>query len=86
MRHDATILKPGDIVQLSPETCKNPMLAACFMVVTEPKSFGAQGYVQCTGENGAMGGQAYYRAGFDEMEKCGHAEWVAGSLARGTES
>jgi hypothetical protein len=53
------------------------MFAACFMVVTEPKSFGAQGYVTALGENGEPGGQAYYRAGWDEMEFVGHAEWVA---------
>lgn len=70
-------LKAGDVVQLNPDTCKNPMLAACFMVVTEPKTFGAQGYVQATGENGEPGGQTYYRATFDEMELCGRAEWVA---------
>lgn len=77
MRHD-TQLEPGHVVQLSPETCRNPMLAACFMVVTEPKSFGAQGYVQVTGSDGKPGGQAYYRAGFDEMELVGKAEWVVG--------
>jgi hypothetical protein len=74
---DARELEPGEIVQLSPETCRNKMLAACFMVVTEPKAFGAQGYVQCTGENGEMGGCAYYRAHWDEMEPVGRAEWVA---------
>jgi hypothetical protein len=74
---EASELIPGTLVQLSPETCGNPMLAGCFMVVTEPKSFGAQGYVQATGENGKMGGLAYYRAKFEEMEVVGRAEWVA---------
>lgn len=63
-------LSPGDIVQLSPE-CGNPMFAFCFMVVSEPKSFGAMGYVQSLGENGEPGGQAYYRAKFSEMEPTG---------------
>lgn len=69
-------LKIGDIVQLSPENCGNPMFGGCMMVVTEPKSFGAQGYVQALGESGKMGGQAYYRAKFEEMEYVGLAFWV----------
>ena len=64
---EPTQLQVGEIVQLIPDKCKNPMLAGCFMTVTEPKAWGAQGYVQCTGENGKMGGQAYYRAGWEEM-------------------
>lgn len=69
-------LKVGDIVQLDPEKCGNPMFGGCMMVVSEPKSFGAQGYVQALGENGKMGGQAYYRAKFEEMEYVGLAYWV----------
>ena len=68
-------LPVGTVVQLNPETCRNPMFAACFMTVSEPKNFGAQGYVQALGENGKMGGQAYYRAHWDEMELIGMAEW-----------
>lgn len=66
----------GEVVQLNPETVSNKMLSACFMVVTEPKTWGAQGYVQCPGENGEPGGQAYYRARWDEMEPCGIAIWM----------
>ena len=69
-------LTKGQLVQLNPETVKNKMFAACIMVVTEPKSFGAQGYVQGLGENGEPGGQAYYRATWEEMEIVGVAEWV----------
>jgi hypothetical protein len=69
-------LKKGDLVQLSPETCRNPMFGACIMVVTEQKSFGAQGYVQALGENGTIGGQAFYRANWYEMEPCGKAVWM----------
>ncbi len=69
-------LIPGQLVQLNPETVKNKMFAACIMVVTEPKSFGAQGYVQGLGENGEPGGQAYYRSTWEEMEIVGVAEWV----------
>jgi len=74
---EARTLLAGEVVQLSPE-CGNPMLAACFMVVTEAKSFGAQGYVQVTGSGGQPGGQAYFRAKFEEMEPVGMAAWVVG--------
>lgn len=67
----------GTIVQLNPETTKNVMFRGCLMVVTEPKSFGAQGYVQSLGSDGQAGGQAYYRASWEEMEVVGKAEWVA---------
>lgn len=61
-------LKQYQVVQLNPETVKNPMFAGCLFVVDEIKSFGAQGYVQSLGANGEPGGQAYYRATFEEME------------------
>lgn len=70
-------LQEGEIVQLSPESCRNPMFAGCLMVITEPKGFGAQGYVQSLGENGKPGGAAFYRARWEEMEPTGGvAEWV----------
>lgn len=71
------ILEAGQIVQLNPETVRNKMFTACLMVVTEPKSFGAQGYVQDLGMDEKPGGQAYYRATWEEMELVGKAEWVA---------
>lgn len=69
-------LKEGDVVQLSPDLVGNPMFAACLMVVTEAKQWGAQGYVQALGEGGNSGGQAYYRAKWEEMEYVGTATWV----------
>jgi hypothetical protein len=77
MNKHSVDLKRGHLVQLNPETVGNPMFAACIMVVTEPKSWGAQGYVQGLGEDGEPGGQAYYRAKWEEMELVGMAEWVA---------
>lgn len=65
-------LKKGDVVQLSPST-SNPAFAYCMMTIDEPKSFGAQGYVQSPG----IDGLAYYRASWDEMEYVGHAIWIA---------
>ena len=76
MNKESTLIV-NEIVQLSPETCRNKMFGACLMVVTEPKSWGAQGYVQALGDNGEIGGQAYYRATWEEMEKTGgFAEFI----------
>lgn len=72
----ATTLEVGQVVQLSPETCRNKMFGGCMMTVTEPKSWGAQGYVQALGEDGKMGGQAYYRANWEEMEHVGYAVFM----------
>jgi len=69
-------LRIGDVVQLNPETVGNKMFGACFMTVSELKSFGCQGYVQALGENGKMGGAAYYRAKWEEMELAGSAVWM----------
>lgn len=66
---------PGIVVQLAPEV-GNPMFAGCFMTVTEVKSWGVQGYVQALGAEGKMGGQAYYRAKWDEFEIIGFGEWL----------
>lgn len=64
-------LKEGEIVVLRPDMCRNRMFAGCLMVVTEPKAFGAQGYVQGLGENGEPAGQAHYRARWYEMDETG---------------
>lgn len=72
-------LAAGDIMQLNPDpdVTRNAMFCACMFIVTEPKPWGAQGYVQALGENGQRGGQAYYRATWEEMEPTGgRAEWV----------
>ena len=71
-------LQVGEIVQLVPGETRNEAFAGCLMVVTEPKGFGAQGYVQALGEaRDAPGGQAYYRATWAEMEPTGgKVPWV----------
>ena len=71
-----TELRIGDVVLLDLENCRNPMFKGCLLTVTEPKEWGVQGYVQDLGKNNAPGGQAFYRAKWDEMEFVGHAEWV----------
>ena len=75
----ATPLEPGAIMQLNPDPAitGNPMFCACMFVVTEPKAFGAQGFVQGLGEDGKPAGQSYYRAQWSEMEPTGGmAEWM----------
>lgn len=70
-------IEVGEIVQLDPEKTGNKMFAACLMVVSEVKSWGVQGYVQSLGENGEMGGQAYYRAANGTFERTGaKAIWI----------
>lgn len=68
-------LEKNMVVQLSPEVA-NPAFACCFMVVSEPKSWGAQGYVHALGTRDGPGGLAYYRAKWEEMEYVGVAKWV----------
>ena len=69
-------LQVGDVVQLNPETIGNKAFAGCLLVVSEPKEWGCQGYVQALGTREAPGGQAYLRPTWDQMEFVGHAEWV----------
>lgn len=71
-------LQRGEIVQLIPGQTRNAAFSGCLMVVTEPKAFGAQGYVQgLGGSRDTPVGQAYYRAGWEEMEETGgFAPWV----------
>ena len=71
-------LSVGEIVQLIPGKCNNPMFGGCLMVVTVPKDWGAQGYVQGLGKDEQIGGQYYYRATWDEMKLTwGHAPYIA---------
>ena len=70
-------LKIGEIMQLNPETTKNKAFSACLFVVTEPKPWGAQGFVQALGTREVGGCQAYYRATWEEMEPTGgQTEWM----------
>ena len=72
-------IEVGMIVQLDPDKTKNPMFAACLMTVTEIKPWGVQGYVQSLGENGQIGGCAYYRAETGTfVDTGGRAVWMPG--------
>lgn len=70
MKPDAPI-HVGDIVQLAPNM---RTFGGCFMQVTEPKSFGAMGFIACPGETV---GFAYLRPTWDEMELVGRAVWIS---------
>lgn len=73
---EKTTLTVGDVVQLDPEKVGNKAFAGCFMTVTEPKEWGAQGYVQALGTREQAGGLAFYRAKWEEMELIGSAVWI----------
>lgn len=75
---DGAELVAGDVVQLDPEKHLegNGFFAGCFMLVTEVKSWGAQGFICMPGERGTLPGCAFYRAKWYEMERIGRAVWV----------
>ena len=71
MEIEMSDLKVGDIVQVSPE---KECFGGCMVVVTEPKTWGLQGYVQSAG----VPGQQYIRLKTEEFERTGGiAPWVA---------
>lgn len=67
-----TDLKENDVVQIDPE--HDPVFGGCFMVVTEPKSWGAQGYVLIPGQPRAA--QAFYRCPNSALALVGRADWT----------
>ncbi len=67
-------LKPGDVVQIAPSS--DTFFSGCFMLVTEPKSFGAMGFVAIPGGRGEIPGAAYARIPFADMEFVGRAHFV----------
>lgn len=66
-------------MQINPE--HDDIFGGAFMVITEPKSWGAQGYVQML-EQGR--GLAYYRCPSHAMAFIGRAEWTAHTPAERT--
>ena len=62
-------LKIGDVVQIDP--AHDECFGGAFMMVTEPRAWGAQGFVHYLNQ-----GRAYYRVPFENMEFVGHATWV----------
>ena len=68
-------LEFGDVVQLKPDHQRFP---GCFVVVTEPKEFGCQGYLMSQFDIKAVKykGVAYVRPKFEDFEYVGKASWV----------
>lgn len=64
-------LLEGDIVQIDPEA--DEVFGGCLMIVTEPKPWGAQGYITIPGEEGGL---AFYRCEHAHMERVGHCVWI----------
>lgn len=65
----------GDVVQIDPVV---DGFGGCLMVVTEPKSWGAQGYVSVPGNDR---GRAYFRLKKENGFYIGKAEWIEESIA-----
>lgn len=67
----------GSVVQIRPDG-DHGGFSGQFLVVSEMKSWGVQGYIQCFHETDLkqMGGQAYYRVKFEDIAYIGTAEWV----------
>ena len=62
-------MERGDVVQIDP--AHDEVFGGCLMIVTEPKAWGAQGYVKIPSQ-----GVAYYRCPAEAMERIGEAAWV----------
>jgi hypothetical protein len=71
------LLVAGAIVQLGQMT-ENRAFAFCLMVVEQVRPWGVLGYVQALGDDRqSVGGQAYYRATWTEIEPTGgKAVWA----------
>lgn len=65
-------LERGDVVQL--DDTHNERFAACLMIVTEPKPWGAQGCV--IGPDAPRSAQFYVRVEWEHMEYVGRATWM----------
>ncbi len=66
------VLEVGDVVQIDPE--HDPRFGGCLMMVTERKSWGAQGFVAIPHADGPQ--NAYYRCKYKDMEYVGRASWI----------
>lgn len=67
-------LEVNDVVQIVGWT--ESAFAGCFMLITEPKPWGAQGFIAIPEGREEMPSRAYYRAKWEEMEFIGKAIWV----------
>lgn len=83
MRQEPGALKAGDIVQI---TNDSHHWFGCLIVVSEPKSFGCQGYVSIPKDNRGDVADAYIRLNHDDYERVGHAALVRGSAFEGEQA
>ncbi len=65
-----TEIAVNDVVQINPES--DPKWGGCFLVVTEVKSWGIQGWLRIPMQSGS----AHYRAPYEHIARVGVAEWV----------
>ncbi len=63
------VIEAGDVVQIDP--AHDDKFGGCFMLVTEVKSWGVQGFVKIPAK-----GDAYYRCEFSHLHRIGAAEWL----------
>ena len=68
-------LKIGDVVQINPE--KGHRFPGFLVVVTEPKSYGAQGYLMhwCDFPAIRFKDRAFVNVKYDQIEYVGHVFW-----------
>lgn len=69
-------VETGDIVQI---TNDDHHWFGCLIVVSEPKSFGCQGYISIPKDNRGNVADAYIRLNHSDFERVGHAVLVRGS-------
>ena len=62
----------GDVVQIRDNYSKDGVFDCALMIVTEPKSWGAQGAIHGL----KKGHNAYLRVKFEDMEYVGPASWI----------
>jgi hypothetical protein len=73
-------LKPGDVVQINPDSIYSYKgLGGALLVVTEPKSFGCQGYLLLDRQVYGLAtykGRAFLRPEFKDIELVGRLVWI----------
>ena len=67
----------GTVLQLSPESEEvRPCFKGCFLVVTEVKTWGIQGYIPAVGATfDEPGGLVFLRPKWEDLEFVGAAVW-----------
>lgn len=60
----------NDVVQIDPE--KDERWGSCFLIVSEVKSWGVEGYLRIPMQEG----NAFYRVPFENTALIGKAEWA----------